>query len=617
MYKPSKTKKRAVNYLLCLVPVKKIRHLVRKKLQIKELASPFNLNISPQADKKRQDAFDLSAAIKAKKVVIFFEIEPYPMCGGQMSLFSYCRFSRQVLGKEIPVLMATLPQGPIHSQNNWFKNDIDILRWEQVLEIIKNKEEVIFHLPEADLVNPETKEETLRSRLTENDFGIFKTIKKITINVIVQEIKKCPSKQYWNILRRITPNITMTTAHKKYSTQQVCTQFDVPLKELSVFIDLEPYREFSQNKMEKLILLSPDIENPNREPIAAKLREELPDWKIIDFYRMSFTECMELTSRSFATITFGEGLDGYYLHPAAVNRLGLTVYNNIFFTDPAWKELKSVYASYQDMYDHIVDDVKFWWNHPDEYRKAVQEITAKSRQAYNFDGYLENIRNYYEERYDFYPKRKIYIVGGDGFARECYAHLTDMARKDDSIVFSGFLGHGGYGHTVDYKEFQNFYKGEVADHVFGVDEYAVIGAGYPELRAKIYHDLKRQGVRLFTIISGTEEFNRFVTAGEGNIFNHSFPSPNVKIGNGNVFNHEVIVAHDVEIGDFNFFGPRSQILGGAEVGSFNTVGANTVLLPKAKIGDNNKIAPLSAVYKGCRNNSYWAGNPAVKMGDVK
>ena len=88
MYKPSKTKKRAVNYLLCLVPVKKIRHLVRKKLQIKELASPFNLNISPQADKKRHDAFDLSAAIKAKKVVIFFEIEPYPMCGGQMSLLS-------------------------------------------------------------------------------------------------------------------------------------------------------------------------------------------------------------------------------------------------------------------------------------------------------------------------------------------------------------------------------------------------------------------------------------------------------------------------------------------------------------------------------------------------
>lgn len=31
----------------------------------------------------------------------------------------------------------------------------------------------------------------------------------------------------------------------------------------------------------------------------------------------------------------------------------------------------------------------------------------------------------------------------------------------------------------------------------------------------------------------------------------------------------------------------------------------------------NKIAPLSAVYKGCKSNSYLSGNPALKIGEVK
>ena len=37
-----------------------------------------------------QDSYDLTAAKAADTLVVFFEIAPYRMCGGQMSLFSYC-----------------------------------------------------------------------------------------------------------------------------------------------------------------------------------------------------------------------------------------------------------------------------------------------------------------------------------------------------------------------------------------------------------------------------------------------------------------------------------------------------------------------------------------------
>lgn len=213
--------------------------------------------------------------------------------------------------------------------------------------------------------------------------------------------------------------------------------------------------------------------------------------------------------------------------------------------------------------------------------------------------------------------KNIYIVGGNGFARECYYNILRMRKTDLSIQFAGFLGHGGYGHTVDYIDLQRYYKGEVSDHTFKADEYVVIGAGYPDLREKIYKELKaRADVKFFTIYVGERPQNS-VHLGEANIVTPIvYMSCNIDIGNGNVFNGDVIVGHDVKIGDFNFFGPRSQILGNVSVGNQNQIGANSILLAHSKIGNNNKIAPLSAVYKGCKNNCYLLGNPALKVGDV-
>ena len=213
--------------------------------------------------------------------------------------------------------------------------------------------------------------------------------------------------------------------------------------------------------------------------------------------------------------------------------------------------------------------------------------------------------------------QKIYIVGGNGFARECYLYLLWMSHANPEIQFAGFLGHGGYGHTVDYKNLQDFYKGEVKDHAFNIDEYVVIGAGYPELRRKIYEELKARQVQFFNLIAPYVYINPTVEIGEANVFVAPFsPGPNIKIGNCNVINGGVVMGHDVEIGNFNFLGPRCQILGGAIVGNDNQIGAGSVLLPGSKMGNNNKLAPLSALYKGCKNDCYMQGNPALKVGEL-
>ena len=213
--------------------------------------------------------------------------------------------------------------------------------------------------------------------------------------------------------------------------------------------------------------------------------------------------------------------------------------------------------------------------------------------------------------------KTIYIVGGDGFARECYIILKALPNYGNEIIFGGFLGHGGYGKTVNYKTYQNLYLGEVAEYIFKENDYVVIGAGYSNLRKKIYTELKERNIKFYNLITNTSLIGDSVEIGEANIILASSCTSNINIGNGNVFNGNVIVGHDAEIGDFNFFGPRSQILGNVKVGNSNQIGANAILLPKAKIGDNNIIAPLSAVYKGCKNNCYMSGNPALKAGQIE
>ncbi len=213
--------------------------------------------------------------------------------------------------------------------------------------------------------------------------------------------------------------------------------------------------------------------------------------------------------------------------------------------------------------------------------------------------------------------KNIFIVGGNGFAKECYYTLTCTADYGKEITFGGFLGYKTKEcGEVDYKTYQHLYKCDVEDYKFGEDDYVIIGSGDVNFRHEIYETLKARGIKFYTLISYGSFITDSAEIGEACIIVKSAISVNVKIGKCCILNSEVGVGHDAEIGDFNFIAPRTSILGGVKIGNFNSIGTNAVLLPHAKIGNNNKIAPLSAVYRGCKDNCYMIGNPALKEGST-
>lgn len=351
------------------------------------------------AAKKIQNTYDLSVYKDTEKVVVFIEVEPFRMCGGQMSIFSLCKYSKAILEPNVPVLMTTMPGKYTYTHNDFFINDINIFRWEQIIEIIRNKKEVIIHIPEFLTT-------LFLKRLKKNDKNILKKIPNLQINILNQRIDIMPQAEQIKKLGKITCNITQTTAHDRYSTQQMSNKYNIPLHKFSVNLDIHQYSHLTTNNIEKIILISADNRTKSFciNCFINKLGKELPDYKIIRFYKMKFLDCMKLTSRCFFTISMGEGFDGYLIHPLFVGRLGAAIYNNNYFPDASWLKYRNIYEDYHQLCNDFVKDVRYFENNLDAYHELVKEQKERIIKIYDIEKYKDNLRRFYNREYDFYPQ---------------------------------------------------------------------------------------------------------------------------------------------------------------------------------------------------------------------
>lgn len=353
-----------------------------------------------------QDDYDFSKAKVASKLVVFFEIAPYRMCGGQMSLFSYCKYSKQILGDSAEVLMTTIPGKYTYCHNNRFENDIDICRWEQVRELLKGKKECILHIPEADLVNPENGEELVRKALLDDDFDLLRSIENLQINIVNQQIELMPSPEKYRWLYSLTDKVTTTVCNKTSATQDICNDIGTPLHMLSVYYDLGNVKRVPVKKKEKLILLSPDVPAQgihHKIKLIDKINKELPDYKLFIISNLTLQECMRLTAVSSAVITFGEGFDGYLNNSPQVGTLAFAVYNNVFFPDKKWKDFTNIYDSYDEMTENITGDITRLIKDEKLYNETVARHEKAVHELYVFDEYIENLKRFYAGSFDFRP----------------------------------------------------------------------------------------------------------------------------------------------------------------------------------------------------------------------
>lgn len=218
---------------------------------------------------------------------------------------------------------------------------------------------------------------------------LLRRYERVTLNLMVQGIKPAPSKDVVDGLKRIA-DVTMTTAHDRYGTPEMGKEYGVPLFHMSTFVHPGLYEKTSWAQKRDVLLVSPDV-HPMKERVLDSVRANRPETKIIEINNMKYSYVKELFRDSKWSLTFGEGLDGYFIEPIFSGSVAFAVYNDDFFTTD-FKELPTVYPDFQSLCTNLSVDLERFDNE-EAYSKIGKQCYERCAAHYHYGKY-KTILNY-------------------------------------------------------------------------------------------------------------------------------------------------------------------------------------------------------------------------------
>ena len=157
---------------------------------------------------------------------------------------------------------------------------------------------------------------------------------------------------------------------------------------------------------ENLIIYSPDkiqwIPNETlltKNEIIKNLESKLPNYLFKEIKDLKYDDYKELASKAKFSITFGEGLDGYFTETVFSGGISFAVYNEYFFSEE-FKNLETLFYSFNDLSEKIVNKIKSLDNKA-EFDKVHQKIGNIVNKIYSLNHLENDLKEYYTKKYDF------------------------------------------------------------------------------------------------------------------------------------------------------------------------------------------------------------------------
>jgi hypothetical protein len=322
--------------------------------------------------------------------LVWFLVPSWDICNGGLLSISYFHAETQMLlgGPGIAVVASTYPNAPTLKKYTAFPNSMDIFSFTEIITHFKSVEHAIIHIPEYFCKD-------FPGQLSPTERLFLDTIPRLQVNIMLQNIDQCNPDDI-QPLRTLTDEITCTTAHDRYSTQEQSTRFNIPLHKLSVFVDAYERRRWTEKQ--DIMILSPD-QHPVRDRVIEIIKKGLPNLELITIGGMSYENYRLLIAKAKWSLTFGEGLDGYFAEMAWSGGIPFAVYNDRFFM-PQFNELPTVYDTWDELQTWIVGDI-LKLDHEEVYDAAGESIRKVLNELYSCEKYRENIRLFYNEEYSF------------------------------------------------------------------------------------------------------------------------------------------------------------------------------------------------------------------------
>lgn len=343
---------------------------------------------------------------KCNKLIIFFvPSEVDSISGGLLSIctiFNEVKKMKNIHGCDC--YTSYLPQfNNNYYTYNQFENNLVLFNLKQIIKNYSKVKYLEIHIPEIfiELIYEENKNTVLFHNW-------LKTISKnnIKINILNQNDFYMITSGNINCLKNLTDNVTMTVAHEKYATLEKRIEYGIPLHLLSPWLTPTPYKFISFKNKENLILFSKDeIEETiyntkiRSKDVVKHLKNILPNYEFKIIENIKYEDYKKLIGKAKFIITFGEGLDGYFVEPFFSGSISFAVFNEVFFND-SYKNLKTIYNSYEELIQNIENDIDYF-NIESNYINTNNDVKNLLSKIYNIERLQNNLNLYFKGDYDF------------------------------------------------------------------------------------------------------------------------------------------------------------------------------------------------------------------------
>jgi len=329
----------------------------------------------------RLHASDISRA------VVFLIPGDNKINGGVISIFSLAEETGK-LGHihNAKTFICTFPGDPPLRRFTRLENSVQLLDLHGLLATIRKNSSVLIHLPEMFVERFVGHGSTLAVAFPEIEWRF---------NILLQNIDLIPSKVHVEALQRLG-TVTCTTAHLAYSNKETEARLGCPVHHFSAWVSPDKYRYVKYEEKENLVILSPDC-HPRRKEILDTILSEMGHFKFVTIKKMTYEDYKKLIARAKFSLTFGEGLDGYFAEPILSGGIGSAVYNNKFFTED-FAGQPFVYKSWDDLKNNFARDALSVDN-PDDFENIQAKQYAMICSQYSHVQYAANIEEFYKNNY--------------------------------------------------------------------------------------------------------------------------------------------------------------------------------------------------------------------------
>lgn len=333
-----------------------------------------------------------------KSLMVYFNVARDTIGGGMLSINRFVYFSNILSADfDFKVVMSGLPLQNSPVDYSMFEQAAPMIHFADIVENC-NPLKLTLNIPEYYLPQ-------FLYKINDGQRSWLKTIPYLHINILDQNHDYFPSAFDIEQCRELTDNITITTAHERYTTSKIANLYNCPVKLLTPFLPSFYKSNFSEKK--NIIALSADLGSNDvgltRDDIVSLLRSRLPDYELVTIENISLEEYKKLISQAKFTITFGEGYDGYYLEPFLSNSLAFAVYNETFFPKE-FKDASTIYLTWKHLYENIVKDIRKLENDQNLYQQAIQNTLPLIKRYTNEEKSWVDLVNFYSGYYDLYPE---------------------------------------------------------------------------------------------------------------------------------------------------------------------------------------------------------------------